>query len=139
MSSRSGLPNSLQGCPHAGRGGCRNWLCWFGPCSPDSGPGVHPLHPVACMLQGRPCFQGQCYLEVMSSRLKLIRGRLPGQGRLEVMSSRSKLIRGHVFKVRTPSVACKAVLMLGGEDAGTGCAGLGLAALTQDLVSTLST
>ena len=49
------------------------------------------------------------------------------------------MIRGHVFKVRTPSVACKAVLMLGGEDAGTGCAGLGLAALTQDLVSTLST
>ena len=41
------------------------------------------------------------------------------------------MIRGHVFKVRTPSVACKAVLMLGGEDAGTGCAGLGLAALTQ--------
>ena len=29
--------------------------------------------------------------------------------------------------------------MLGGEDAGTGCAGWGLTALTQDLVSTLST
>ena len=55
------------------------------------------------------------------------------------MFSRSKLVRGHVFKVRTPSVACKAVRMLGGEDAGTGCAGWGLAALTQDLVSTLST
>ena len=55
------------------------------------------------------------------------------------MFSRSKLIRGHVFKVRTPSVACKAVHMLGREVAGTGCAGWGLTALTQDLVSTLST
>ena len=46
------------------------------------------------------------------------------------MFSKSKLIRGHVFKVRTPSVACKAVRMLGGEGAGTGCAGWGLTALT---------
>ena len=86
---------------------------------PDSGPGVHPLHPVACMLQGTSGLQGQ--------------------GSLEVMSLSSELIRGHVFKVRTSSVACKAARMLGGEDAGTGCAGCGLTALTQDLVSTLST
>ena len=55
------------------------------------------------------------------------------------MSFRSKLIRGHVFKVRTSSVVCKAVLILGEEEAGTGCAGQGLAALIQDLVSTLPT
>ena len=71
----------------------------------------------------------------MSLRSEFIRG----QGSLEVMSLRSELIRGHVFKVGTSSVARKAVLMLGGEDAGTGCAGWGLTALTQDLVSTLST
>ena len=56
----------------------------------------------------------------------------------EITNFNRKLIRGHVFKVRTPSVACKAVLIIGGEDAGTGCAGLGLTALTQALVSTLS-
>ena len=65
---------ACKGCPHAGRLGCRNWLCWLGPYSPESGPGVHPLHPVACMLQGRPCFQGQCNLEVMSSRSSLFGG-----------------------------------------------------------------
>ena len=92
---------------------------WLGPYSPDYGPGVHPLHPVACMLQGRSGLQGQ--------------------GILEVMSLRSELIRGLVFKVRTPSEVCKAVRMLGGEDAGAGCAGWGLTALTQDLVSTLPT
>ena len=48
-------------------------------------------------------------------------------------------MRDHVFNVRISSVVCKAVLMLGGEDAGAGCAGWGLTALTQDLVSTLST
>ena len=33
-----------------------------------------------------------------------------------------------------PVVACKAALMLGGYDAGTGCAGWGFAALNQALV-----
>ena len=57
----------------------------------------------------------------------------------EITNFNRTLIRGHVFKARTHSVACKAVHMLGGEDAGTGCAGWDLTALTQDLVSTLST
>ena len=87
------------------------------------------------MLQGRSGPQGQGSLEVMSLRSEFIRG----QGSLEVMSLRSELIGGPVFKVRTPIATCKAVLVLGGEDAGTGCAGWGLTALTQDLVSTLST
>ena len=87
------------------------------------------------MLQGRSGLQGQGSLEVMSLRSEFIRG----QGSLEVMSLRSELIGGHVFKVRTHNVACKATRMLGGEDAGTGCAGWGLTALTHDLVSTLST
>ena len=90
-----------------------------GALQPRLGPGVHPLHPVACMLQGRSCLQGQ--------------------GSLEVMSLSSELIRGQDFKVMTPSVVCKAVLMLGGEDAGAGCAVWGLTALPRDLVSTLST
>ena len=128
------VQNSQIASLNAGRLGCRNWLCWLGPYSPESGPGVYPLHPVACMLQGRPCFQGHCYLEVISSRSKLIRGHV-----LKVrVYSRSGLIGGYVFKVRTLSVACTAVRILGGEDAGTGCAGWGLTALTQDLLSTLS-
>ena len=53
--------------------------------------------------------------------------------------SRSGLIGGYEFKVRTPSVACKVVFILEGKDAGTGCAGWGLTALTQDPVSTLFT
>ena len=65
----------------------------------------------------------------------MLQGRsgLQGQGSFEVMSLRSKLIRGHVFKVKTPSVACKAVIMLGGEDAGTGWLVWGLTALTYSL------
>ena len=62
---------SLYGCPHAGRLGCRNWLCWLGPYSPDSGPGVHPTSP--------------------PSRLQAAR---------EAVSSRSGLFGVHVFKVR---------------------------------------
>ena len=41
---------------------------WLGTYSPDSGPGVHPLLPVACLLQRRPYFQGQGGLEVLSLR-----------------------------------------------------------------------
>ena len=69
----------------------------------------------------RSCFQGRGTLAVIFQGLQ-------GQGYMEVMFSKSKLTRGPVFKVRTPSATCKAVLMLGGEDAGTGCAGRGLTA-----------
>ena len=36
-----------------------------------------------------------------------------------------RLKRGHDFKVKVFRAAGKGVLLLGGEDAGTGCAGLG--------------
>ena len=38
------------------------WL--VGTCSPDSGPGVHPLLSAACLLQRKACFQGQGSSEV---------------------------------------------------------------------------
>ena len=58
----------------------------LGLAAPDSGPGVHPLHPVGCMLQGRSGLQGQ--------------------GCLQVVSSRSKLIRVHVLKVKVDQWSC---------------------------------
>ena len=66
---------------HAGRGGCRSWLCWLGPYSPDLGPGVHPLHPIACTLLGRQYRQGQDCLEV-------------------IFLPRSRLEKGHILKLR---------------------------------------
>ena len=53
---------------------------------PDSGPGVHPLLPVACLMQRKPCFQGQ--------------------GSLKVLPLRSRYFGSHVFKVRVIRRSC---------------------------------
>ena len=77
----------------------------------------HPLHPVACILQRRPCLQGQGYMWIISSRSLLIRGPvfkvkvicrsyLKGHCCLEVKSSRSRLFVGHIFKVIVDQRSC---------------------------------
>ena len=118
LSSRSGLlcghvflkqPARLSSCWEGRKPEPAGWL---GTYCPDSGPGVHPLHPVACLLQRKPCFQGQ--------------------GSLEVLSLRSGVFGGLVFKVVMSSCSS----LQGCPHAGMGgcrnwqCC-LGLAALTQ--------
>ena len=71
----------------------------------DSGPGVHPLHPVACMQQVRPWLQGQGCCEVMFSVFKvkavirLLRSCFKVLFLLVVLSSSSRLTGCQVFKV----------------------------------------
>ena len=88
--------SSLQGHPHAGRLGCQNWLCWLGPCSPDSGPGSTLSN------QWPACYKGGHVFKVKA----ICRSYLQDQGHLEVKSSRSRLFVDYMFKVNVVWRSC---------------------------------